>query len=161
MPASVIGRGSRCHCDCAMLHSYTTKGNRRWRYYVCRKAQQHGWTSCPAPSLQAPEIERFVAEQIKGIAASPELLEATLDQVRQQVEADAVGGVKEADVAAALVQFNRLWDTLTSGEKSRIFALLVEHVIYDGVAGQVSIAFRPAGLQSLGNDPKSGKEVAA
>ena len=72
-----------------------------------------------------------MAEQIKGIAASPEILEATLEQVRQQVEPDAVGGVKEADVAAALVQFNRLWDTLTSGEKSRIFALLLEHVVYD------------------------------
>ena len=152
----------RCgSCDCAMLHSYTAKGNRRWRYYICRKAQQHGWTSCPAPSLQAPEIERFVAEQIKGIAASPEMLAATLVQVRQQLAADPREGVTEEEVAAALTEFNRLWDALTSGEKTRVLSLLVQHVIYDGVAGQVSISFRPAGLQSLGAELASGREVAA
>ena len=144
-----------------MLHSYTNKGNRRWRYYVCRKVQQHGWTSCPTPSLQAPEIERFVAEQIKGIAASPEMLEATLEQMRQQTEADPDGGIFETEVAAALAEFNRLWDTLTSGEKTRVLSLLVEQVDYDGVAGQVSITFRPAGLQSLGAELAVGREVAA
>lgn len=155
----------RCgSCDCAMLHSYTNKGNRRRRYYVCRKAQQHGWASCPAPSLQAPEIERFVAEQIKQIAASPEMLEATLEQVRQQAATNP-GRVSivatEAEVAATLAEFDRLWHTLTGGEKARVLSLLVEHVIYDGVAGQVSITFRPAGLQSLGGELAGGKVVAA
>ena len=150
----------RCaSCDCAMLHSYTNKGNRRWRYYVCRKAQQHGWTSCPAPSLPAPEIERFVAEQIKGIVASPEMLEATLEQVRQQMQSDTECNVTEAEVAAALGEFNRLWEALTSSEKTRVMSVLVEQVIYDGVAGQVQITFRPAGLASLGAELSAGKEV--
>jgi hypothetical protein len=148
-----------------MLHSFTNKGSRRWRYYVCRKAQQHGWTTCPAPSLQAPEIERFVAKQIKQIAASPELLEATLDKVRQQMEADPGGGasldVTQAEVSLALSEFNRLWDSLLSGEKNRVLSLLVENVTYDGVAGQVSITFRPAGLQTLGGQCVREEEVAA
>jgi hypothetical protein len=143
-----------------MLHSYTNKGNRRWRYYICRKAQQHSWTSCPAPSLQAPQIERFVAEQIKSIAASPDILETTLEQVRQQMAADRREGVTE-EVAMTLTKFNRLWDTLTSGEKARVLSLLVERVTYGGVAGQVSITFRPAELQSLSAELTMGREVAA
>lgn len=102
-----------------------------------------------------------MAEQIKDIAASPEMLEATLEQVRQQMEADSVGGLTEAEVAAALAEFSRLWDTLTSGEKTRVLSLLVEQVIYDGVAGQVSITFRPAGLQSLRSGLAIGRDVAA
>jgi len=106
-----------------------------------------------------------VAEQIKRIAASPEMLESTLEQARQQAEAEpddhATMGVTHAQLAAALAEFNRLWDTLTSGEKTRVLSLLVERVTYDGVAGQVSITFRPAGLQSLGGELASRKEVAA
>ena len=89
-----------------------------------------------------------MAEQIKSIAASPDMLETTLEQVRQQMAADRREGVTE-EVAMALTEFNRLWDTLTSGEKARVLSLLVEQVTYGGVAGQVSITFRPAELQSL------------
>jgi site-specific DNA recombinase len=31
-------------CGCAMSHTYTAKGNRRYRYYVCGTAQQRGWS---------------------------------------------------------------------------------------------------------------------
>ena len=34
------------HCDAcgtAMCHTYTAKGGRRYRYYVCATAQQRGW----------------------------------------------------------------------------------------------------------------------
>jgi site-specific DNA recombinase len=75
----------RCSCcDAPMHHVYTQKGAKRYRYYVCARAQRDGWDSCPAPSLAAGEIEAFVVEQLKGLAESPELLEATLDQAKKQ-----------------------------------------------------------------------------
>ena len=74
-------------CGCAMSHTYTAKGNRRYRYYVCGTAQQRGWSECPSPSVPAGEIERFVVEQIKGIGRDPTILSKTLRQVRQQTEA--------------------------------------------------------------------------
>jgi site-specific DNA recombinase len=75
----------RCaHCSCAMAHSYTKKGQNRYRYYVCTQAQKRGWSECPSPSVPAGEIERFVVEQIKCIGRDPKLVAATLAQVRQQ-----------------------------------------------------------------------------
>ncbi|MFM9118063.1 MAG: recombinase zinc beta ribbon domain-containing protein, partial [Planctomycetota bacterium] len=65
----------------------TAKGNRRYRYYVCGTAQQRGWSECPAPSVPAGEIERFVVEQIKCIGRDPAVVAETVRQVREQTEA--------------------------------------------------------------------------
>jgi site-specific DNA recombinase len=65
----------RCkHCGCAMSHHFATRGNKRYRYYVCVRAQKHGWRECPAPSLPAKELEDFVVEQIKGLGKDPSIL---------------------------------------------------------------------------------------
>jgi site-specific DNA recombinase len=78
----------RCRaCRCAMSHTYTAKGNKRYRYYVCGTAQQRGWSECPAPSIPAGEIERFVVDQIRSIGRDPAMVRETLQQVHQQVEA--------------------------------------------------------------------------
>lgn len=77
----------RCRtCDCAMGHTYTAKGNRRYHYYVCGKAQQRGWQECPAPSVPADQVERFVVEQIKCIGRDPDVIAETVRQVRRQSE---------------------------------------------------------------------------
>jgi site-specific DNA recombinase len=73
-------------CDCAMGHAFTTKGNRRYRYYVCQHAQKWGRKECPAPSLPAYEIERFVANEIKCIGRDPSVLAETVSQVRKATE---------------------------------------------------------------------------
>ena len=69
-----------------MSHTYTSKGNRRYRYYVCGTAQQRGWSECPSPSVPAGEIERFVVEQIKCIGRDPAVIFETVRQVRRQTE---------------------------------------------------------------------------
>ena len=74
----------RCaSCNCGMTHTYTSKGQRRYRYYVCNHAQQHGRATCPAPSVPAGEIERFVVEEIKAIGRDPALVAATLAESRR------------------------------------------------------------------------------
>ena len=73
-----------------MSHTYTSKGNRRYRYYVCGTAQQRGWSECPSPSVPAGEIERFVVEQIKCIGRDPAVIAETVRQVCQQTE----GGIE-------------------------------------------------------------------
>ncbi len=73
-------------CDCGMTHTYTAKGNRRYRYYVCIKAQQCGWKQCPSPSVSAPEIERFVVDQIRCIGRDPALVAATVAETRRQTD---------------------------------------------------------------------------
>ena len=40
----------RCKaCGCAMSHHFATRGNKRYRYYVCIRAQKNGWSECPSP----------------------------------------------------------------------------------------------------------------
>lgn len=73
-------------CDCGMNHTYSAKGNRQYRYYVCLRAQQRGWQECPTPSIPAGEIERFVVDQIKGVGRDPLVIRKTLAQARRQAE---------------------------------------------------------------------------
>lgn len=77
----------RCDaCDCGMSHTYSAKGSRQYRYYVCQRAQQRGWQECSAPSVPAGEIERFVVDQIKCVGRDPRVIKETLAQARSQAE---------------------------------------------------------------------------
>ncbi|MCC7424474.1 MAG: recombinase family protein [Planctomycetaceae bacterium] len=73
-------------CGCSMTHSHSTKGKTRYRYYVCNKAQRQGRQTCPSSSIPAPEIERFVVDQIRAIGRDPALVAATLAEARRQVD---------------------------------------------------------------------------
>ena len=75
----------RCKsCDCAMVHSHTLKGRRRYRYYVCSHAQKMGWNACPTKSIPAAEIERFVVERVRAIGKDDAMISATIERVRRQ-----------------------------------------------------------------------------
>src|SRR4029078_13701591 len=80
-------------CDCGMTHTYTSKGQRRYRYYVCNNAQQNGRAACPAPSVPAGEIEQFVVDEIKAIGRYPALVAATCAESRR-LSSDAIKRLK-------------------------------------------------------------------
>ena len=65
--------------------SHSTRGNKRYRYYVCGNAQKRGWKTCPSPSISAGEIERFVVEQIRCIGSDPQLIAETIRQAQTHV----------------------------------------------------------------------------
>lgn len=73
-------------CNCAMIHSYTAKANRRYRYYVCLNAQKRGWHTCPTKSVPAAEIERFVVDQIRGIGRDPAVAASAIKKARLQAQ---------------------------------------------------------------------------
>jgi len=75
-------------CDRAMTHTFTCKGDRRYRYYTCTKAIKSGRKACGSGSLPASEIERVVVEQIRGIAADPALRAEVLAQAQKQFDTD-------------------------------------------------------------------------
>ena len=75
----------RCSaCDAAMGHTYSVKGARRYRYYVCRSAEKKGRRTCPSKSVPALEFEKFVIEQIKGIGKDPALITATIERAEKR-----------------------------------------------------------------------------
>jgi site-specific DNA recombinase len=72
-------------CNCAMSPSHTTRSrSKRYRYYVCSNASKSGRKNCPAPSIPAGEIERFVVERIRRIGTDPALKQEVFAQARQQ-----------------------------------------------------------------------------
>ncbi|MDP3938198.1 MAG: recombinase family protein [Deltaproteobacteria bacterium] len=71
-------------CEAPMVHSYTVRGRKRYRYYVCGRAQKEGWASCPSKSVPAAEVERFVVDRIRALGQDEGLLEETLRQARIQ-----------------------------------------------------------------------------
>jgi len=90
----------RCKaCGCAMAPSHTVRrhasnGTKVYRYYCCTNAQKRGWHVCPSPSVPAPELERFVVEQIRCIGTDANLLAETLGESRRQHE-EAVGQLED------------------------------------------------------------------
>ena len=70
-------------CDAAMIHSTTLKKRRRYRYYVCTKAQKQGWDTCPSKSVSAQEIEEFVVDRIREIGKDPCLVGEVIRQVKE------------------------------------------------------------------------------
>lgn len=94
----------RCaSCDAGMIHSYVSKKNCVYRYYVCVKAHQRGWTQCETRSVSAPALENAVVEQLRGIACNPAMLRAVLRQIEERRLQDAVGITRErADIELEL-----------------------------------------------------------
>jgi site-specific DNA recombinase len=77
----------RCgSCDAAMTHYVVKKGNRRYRYYVCTRAQKRGWDSCPTKQIPAQEIEDFVVERLREIGRDAGLVR---DSLREKARAGA------------------------------------------------------------------------
>src|SRR5262249_47030493 len=118
--ALLQGRLRCAACGCAMVGSHTTKGTRRYRYYLCRQAQQRGWKTCPAPSVSAGEIEHLVTEHIQGLSA-----------------------------ASAAATFASWWAALPALAQAGVVQRLIERVDYDGVRGTVAITFAAEAASAL------------
>jgi site-specific DNA recombinase len=116
--AALLGGLLRCTaCDAAMVHSWTRRSGRLHRYYVCGKAQNRGWSTCPTKSVPAGEIEMFVVDQVRRTD---------------------VGELRHLDEARALEA--PIWNLLLAPEKERILKLLIERIDYDG--RRLAVRFR-------------------
>ena len=71
-------------CGCAMSPTYSSKGSKRYRYYVCSQAQKRGWDHCPTQSIPAGQIERIVVAQISKVGQDSERLQKILTEASQQ-----------------------------------------------------------------------------
>jgi site-specific DNA recombinase len=78
-------------CGTAMHHTYTAKGARRYRYYVCHVAQQQGWNGCPSKSLPAQQIEDSIVGHVRELAGNPKVVLATIRAAQEQ---SAVGAAE-------------------------------------------------------------------
>ncbi len=131
-------------CDASMGMTWTRRGTRVHRYYLCRLTQKEGWKASPHPSVPAHEIESLVVEQIRAIGRDAALQARVLEAAREQG-----AEVDPADLRRALVLFDPVWEVLHGEEQARVMRLLVEGIAYDGAAGTAVVAFRATGIQGL------------
>jgi site-specific DNA recombinase len=67
-----------------MSPTYSNKGSKRYRYYVCSQAQKRGWDLCPSQSIPANQIERIVLAQISKVGQNSERLQKILTEASKQ-----------------------------------------------------------------------------
>ncbi|GIW90220.1 MAG: integrase [Pirellulaceae bacterium] len=82
-------------CGRAMTHSFTCRGQRRYRYYTCTRAIKSGRKACPSGSLPAGEIERVVIDHIRAITTDPRLRAEVLREAQAQIEGELAELVRE------------------------------------------------------------------
>jgi site-specific DNA recombinase len=95
----------RCaKCNRAMRHTSTGRGTKRYRYYVCGKAEKQGYDSCPSPSIPAKQIESFVVEELRVFASDDELIRDIYERCHEQNREDIDAQCREADSIAKFLK---------------------------------------------------------
>jgi site-specific DNA recombinase len=84
-------------CGTPMMHTYTMRKSKRYRYYVCYNAQQQGWQNCETKSVSAQAIETAVLDSIRRIGTDPKLAEAVAAEAIDQVARQRAALDKELD----------------------------------------------------------------
>ena len=68
-----------------MVHTYTMRRSKRYRYYVCYNAQQQGWKNCETKSVSAPAIESAVLDAVRKLGTDPQLAAEVVRQAEAQL----------------------------------------------------------------------------
>jgi len=77
----------RCKaCNSIMFHTYSAKGNYKYRYYVCMNAQKRGYSSCPTRSVNAQAIEDAVIDALRKIACDSKAQEQSIKSLRESLQ---------------------------------------------------------------------------
>jgi site-specific DNA recombinase len=92
-------------CGAAMSPTHTRRRGRLYNYYQCGTTDKRGAAACPGGRVPAGPIEQIVVDRIRAIGQDPELVEATVEAARVQLDQERA----EAD--------RRLADLLTRQEE--------------------------------------------
>lgn len=77
----------RCKaCNSIMFHTYSAKGNYKYRYYVCMNAQKRGYSNCPTRSVNAQAIEDAVIDGLRKIACDSKAQEQSIKSLRESLQ---------------------------------------------------------------------------
>ena len=130
----------------AMSPTHTRKGGRQYRYYVSQSVLKGGaGEECSVRRISAGEIERAVVDQLRILLATPEIIVRTWQAARARDSSSS-----EAEVRAALLDLDPLWEELFPAEQARIVGLLIERV--DVTGERTAIRLRTEGLATLVQD---------
>ena len=83
-----------------------------------------------------------------------------LAEIREEIDQLAANTPSDEAVAAALADFDAMWESLTPREQAMALGLLIDRVDYDAAVGNVPITFQMTGLKMLEAAP-TVEETAA
>ncbi len=137
--AGLLSQLIRCKaCDSPMFHSYSSKDKvKKYRYYVCLKAQQKGYGTCPTRSVNAQEIEDAVYALLPKLEITDTLLAERYRIVLQQVREN--------------------WDSYSAEEKHRTLKHLLKEIDYTREPGTLGLIPYPKGIEVLYEGLKGDK----
>lgn len=93
----------------------------------------------------APALAERLGERDEELRA----VERRREAVREELAALSTGTIDADELQEALADLEPLWAELFPAERSRILALLLERIEFDGAGGEVAITFRPGGPAML------------
>jgi site-specific DNA recombinase len=102
------------NCEQPMVPTYTAKGDRRYRYYVCRRAPQHARAEWPVKSIAARRIEESVLMQLRSVLAAQ-------------------------DARAQLNVSDTEWQAFNENESADFLHRMIRRVTYHATTGAVSL----------------------
>ena len=146
----------RCKaCGRAMVHTFTKRKQRMYRYCTCSKAVNSGHDQCPQPTISASTVEQEVLKHVRQLAtdlrySEAEILRLTsqgvtslnlktlgdlqgrssdlqqrLAELDQQIQKRSSEHITQQEVDAALADFEGLWDARTPRERTSLEVRLV------------------------------------
>jgi len=71
-------------------------------------------------------------------------------ELKQEPKSNDESVVGAAELEAALVSFDPVWNTLTPNEQAQVLRLLIRRIDYDGAKGTISLSFHDSGVRKLG-----------
>jgi site-specific DNA recombinase len=98
------------------------------------------------------EGNRAILDRLSEVEMRAGQVGRRLAEIAEATAAIKVKPVTKEDVAGALGLFDPAWDGLVPREKAKLLRLLIDAVVYDGVAGQVAITWKPTGIATLAAD---------
>jgi len=134
----------------AMTPTHARKGGRLYRYYVAAGLLKGDVPLGVVRRVPAAEIEAAVVDQLRCMLRAPEIIIATWRRARL-----SDNGITEAEVRAALLNLDPLWDELFPAEQTRILQLLVDRV--DVHPDGLDVKLRIDGLQTVVTDLRAGQ----
>ena len=125
-----------------MIPSYSSKGGRRYYYYLCNKDSRRAVSECPVRQIPVGDIEDLVKKYIRKILGDISL-------VMQFAEKS---GMNPVEVVECFQE--DFWREITPGEYNRMLALLIEKAVV--WKDKLEIEFKTDGVKSLMEGLKDG-----
>jgi site-specific DNA recombinase len=99
--------------------------------------------------IKSGEVGSLVAKRLAEVQERIALETPRLAQIRDELARLGDWSLPREKVASLLQRFDDLWKAMTIMERQKLLQLLIDQIDYDGRAGQVTIHFKPSGLESL------------